>query len=164
MVASSAIVSSFRPLAHGKVSSTRRTMAMLSPHEIIDPLLQLHPLHSHGFDLSHSFLLSDGEPVAAEAVSLYSKVDKTGFIGFLANYVEIVIDFTHNVIKGLGVENSYGFSIILFTILSKCTLKFLSIYNLSCICVYTNYISIYTNTQLCIYTLYYIHIYIQLKL
>ena len=116
MVASSAIVSSFRPLTHGKVNRMSRTLAMLSPHEVIDPLLQLH---SHGLDLSHSFLLSDGEPVAAEAVSLYSKVDKTGFIGFLANYVEIVIDFTHNVIKGLGVENSYGFSIILFTILSK---------------------------------------------
>ena len=98
---------------------------MLSPHEIIDPLLQLKSLiHSHGLDLSHSFLLSDGETVAAEAVSLYSKVDKTGFIGFLANYVEIVIDFTHNAIKGLGVENSYGFSIILFTILSKYYLMF----------------------------------------
>ena len=54
--------------------------------------------------------------VAEEAVSAYSKVDKTGFIGFIAEYIEIAIDFAHNLLKQAGLEFTYGYSIILFTI------------------------------------------------
>lgn len=52
-----------------------------------------------------------------ENVSPYSKVDKTGFIGFFANFIEIAIDFGHNALNSIGVANSYGYSIIMFTIL-----------------------------------------------
>lgn len=55
----------------------------------------------------------------AADVSPYSKIDKTGFIGFFANIIEISIDFGHDIIKKIGVENSYGYAIILFTILGK---------------------------------------------
>lgn len=54
---------------------------------------------------------------AVENVSPYSKVDKTGFIGFFANFIEIAIDFGHNALNSIGVANSYGYSIIMFTIL-----------------------------------------------
>lgn len=57
--------------------------------------------------------------VVPENASPYSKVDKTGFIGFFATGIEIAIDFGHDMINKLGVKNSYGFSIILFTILGK---------------------------------------------
>ena len=57
---------------------------------------------------------------AAEAVSPYTKVDKTGFIGFFASIIEQGIDFGHVLIQQAGVKNTYGFSIILFTLLSKC--------------------------------------------
>jgi len=50
-------------------------------------------------------------------VSVYSKVDKTGFIGFFANGIEISIDFVHSLLNGIGVKYSYGFSIIIFTLL-----------------------------------------------
>jgi hypothetical protein len=50
---------------------------------------------------------------AAEGTNLYSKVDKTGFIGAIAEQIENAIDF------GKGAVNSYGLSIILFTCLSK---------------------------------------------
>ena len=51
--------------------------------------------------------------IAEEATSLYSKVDKTGFVGFFATYIEEAIDI------GRSVVNSYGLSIILFTILGE---------------------------------------------
>jgi len=57
--------------------------------------------------------------VVPENTSPYTKVDKTGFIGFFANGIEIAIDFGHDIINKLGVQNSYGYSIILFTILVK---------------------------------------------
>lgn len=80
---------------------------------------------SHLFDLhqqSHSMMLSDegvAQGMAASDVSAYSKVDKTGFIGFLADNVEKVIDFSRGIFKSMGVENSYGYAIILFTLFGK---------------------------------------------
>jgi YidC/Oxa1 family membrane protein insertase len=56
---------------------------------------------------------------AEEAVSAYSKVDKTGFIGFIATYVEIAIDAFHSGLQSVGVQNSYGYSIMAFTLLVK---------------------------------------------
>lgn len=57
--------------------------------------------------------------IAEEAASIYSKSDKTGFIGFFATYIEIAIDFGNNLFNKIGIKNSYGYSIILFTLLSK---------------------------------------------
>jgi hypothetical protein len=51
--------------------------------------------------------------LADEAVALYSKVEKTGFIGFFATYIEEAIDF------GQKVVGSYGVAIILFTVFGK---------------------------------------------
>jgi len=59
----------------------------------------------------------NSEVVPDSNTSPYSKVDKTGFIGFFATGIEIAIDFGHDIINKIGVQNSYGFSIILFTIL-----------------------------------------------
>lgn len=61
----------------------------------------------------HSFMVAD------EAVSVYSKVDKTGFIGVIADYIERAIDFSHSLLEQGGLKNTYGYSIILFTILVK---------------------------------------------
>eukprot|EP00981_Chlorochromonas_danica_P003689 scaffold681_cov173-Ochromonas_danica.AAC.52 len=47
---------------------------------------------SHAISHMPSWLLADDSPAAA-AVSPYSKIDKTGFIGFIANYIEVAIDF-----------------------------------------------------------------------
>lgn len=65
-----------------------------------------------------SLLLADGSGAQA-AISLYSKVDKTGFIGFFANYIEIAIDSGHRALQSVGMKNSYGAAIILFTLLSE---------------------------------------------
>ena len=65
-----------------------------------------------------SLLLADGSGAQA-AVNLYSKVDKTGFIGFFANYIEIAIDSGHSALQSVGLKNSYGAAIILFTLLSE---------------------------------------------
>jgi hypothetical protein len=81
-----------------------------------------HVINSHDFhSLQSTFNLADADVAAAPAgeVSLYSKVDKTGFIGGCANYIEQAIDLSHVLLQKLGIQNTYGFSIILFTILSK---------------------------------------------
>ena len=121
---------------------------LLNPHDLIDPLINFHQnVHPALLDLHHSFMLSEEDistltakvieasksteqlqmdavqaqnaAVAAGEVSRYSVVDKTGFIGFIAENVENAIDFGHDMIKNIGVKNSYGFSIILFTFFGK---------------------------------------------
>jgi YidC/Oxa1 family membrane protein insertase len=59
-------------------------------------------------------------PAAALAVApaMY-KVDKTGPIGFLASFIETLIDKVHEVLSGAGIEGSYGFGIIVLTLLVK---------------------------------------------
>lgn len=56
---------------------------------------------------------------AAGPISPYAKVDKEGFIGTLAAGIETAIDFGHKVLEGMGLKNTYGYSIILFTCLVK---------------------------------------------
>ena len=73
----------------------------------------IHALHS-------SFNVADADIPVAPAASIYSKIDKTGFIGTCADYIEQAIDLSHSLFLNLGIKNSYGFSIILFTFLSKC--------------------------------------------
>lgn len=69
--------------------------------------------------LSTSGILNNHLLLAEEAVSAYSKVDKTGFIGFFATYIEVAIDFGRTLFQKLGVDNAYGYSIILFTVFIK---------------------------------------------
>lgn len=56
---------------------------------------------------------------AAEQVSRYATVDKSGFIGGIATGIEIAIDAGHSLLNKVGVQYSYGFSIALFTLLIK---------------------------------------------
>lgn len=77
----------------------------------------------------HSMLVADGifakvpeggeEATKVVASSPYTKVDNTGFIGEIAGVIEKAIDFGHNTLKSVGLEYTYGFSIILFTVLVK---------------------------------------------
>lgn len=75
-------------------------------------------IHSNGLFLSDetSAAASPALNPSPSDVSVYSKVDKTGFIGFFANGIEICIDFVHTLLNGIGVQYSYGISIIMFTI------------------------------------------------
>jgi hypothetical protein len=84
-------------------------------HHVVEKLsnTDLHALHS-------TFNVADADIPAAPAASIYSKIDKTGFIGTCADYIEQAIDLSHTLFVNLGIKNSYGFSIILFTFLSKC--------------------------------------------
>jgi YidC/Oxa1 family membrane protein insertase len=93
-----------------KPSSTRATSA-LNVHFDFTDISPFHTLLDQ-----NSFNLAD---VVNEGASVYTKVDKTGVIGFFATYIEKAIDLSHNVIQNLGVDNTYGYSIILFTILIK---------------------------------------------
>ena len=75
-------------------------------------------------DITSSLLLSDegitkAVDTAAGEVSRFSQVDKTGVIGFLADYIEKAIDLVHSLLNGVGVEYSYGIAIIILTCLSK---------------------------------------------
>ena len=63
--------------------------------------------------------VADGDIIASApevASNGNFKVDKTGPIGFLATYIEEAITGIHNI---LGGEQTYGYSIILFTLLIK---------------------------------------------
>jgi len=62
---------------------------------------------------------ADAPAQVAAATNLYSKVDKTGFIGFFATYIEMAIDFGHRTLQSAGLQYTYGASIILFTLLGK---------------------------------------------
>jgi hypothetical protein len=96
-------------------------------------IIQTHTAALGAFDWTHltqhSFFTSDAaadavtDAATAVSSSPYSKVDKTGPIGFFADTIEQAIDLTSQTFKNLGLANGYGFAIILFTILSK---KFVS--------------------------------------
>ena len=101
-------ISSFR-LGMKPVTFRRATGGVRQLQAVIDPD---HANHLASF-LSNSFQLADA------AVSAYSKVDKTGIIGFLATYIEIGIDLGKNLFQSLGVQNAYGPSILLFTMFGK---------------------------------------------
>lgn len=84
-------------------------------HHVVGKLANtdFHALHS-------TFNVADADIApAAPAASIYSKIDKTGFIGTCADYIEQAIDLSHSLFVSLGIKNSYGFSIILFTFLSE---------------------------------------------
>ena len=58
------------------------------------------------------------DAAAAAASGLY-KVDKTGFVGFVADLFEQAIDLLHNVAQGTGATSTYGLAIVFFTCLIK---------------------------------------------
>jgi YidC/Oxa1 family membrane protein insertase len=93
-----------------------------SLHRVRTPVTALADLHQPVSDLlshihTHGMLLADGDASAvAGDVSRYATVDKSGVIGFFADKIEKAIDLGHQVIPG---KNTYGFSIIIFTILIK---------------------------------------------
>ena len=119
---------------------------MISEHH--DTIVNLMPtvehIHSHmeqsarhlqGMPHDRSLWLADGlfakvpegAEEAAAASSPYTKVDNTGFIGNIASYIERAIDLGHSALNKVGVVNSYGFAICLFTVLVKAaTLPLLS--------------------------------------
>ena len=84
----------------------------------------LGDVHHHVESMQH---VSDALPhvwssflTAADAIaSPYSKVDKTGVIGGIANVIEAGIDLAHEGLAKAGVPGTYGISICLFTALIK---------------------------------------------
>ena len=121
-------------------SSRLHLTALVEHHDLLQNALSgltAHDLHHHASSLLLS--LSDGgagegaDAAAAAAkalppaeVSRYSTVDKTGFIGNIANYIEQAIDLGHTTLQGTGLKNTYGFSIILFTLLGTSLLNLLA--------------------------------------
>lgn len=85
--------------------------------EYIDPLVQVAQHAHHQLDLLHHSISLADDPAAA--VSIYSKVDKSGPIGGFASIIETIIDFFHTTLNKAGIKNSYGFSIIGFTCIIK---------------------------------------------
>lgn len=131
-----------RALQNGVLRSPRVSRLRLSAHQEL--LHHALTVGGSGFDVLHqlnhqasSLLLSLSDGGAGEGADLqaaanaaavaaspaspelsrYSTVDKTGFIGFFANYIEQAIDLGHTTLQGAGLKNTYGFSIILFTLL-----------------------------------------------
>jgi adenylosuccinate lyase len=72
------------------------------------------------FGASSAHFIQSSLSLADEvAASPYSKVDKTGFIGFFATYIELAIDAAHTLMQNIGFgKNTYSYSIMLFTLLS----------------------------------------------
>ena len=89
-------------------------------------------LHNHGMFLAEEVTdvfakVPVEETVKAVSSSPYTRVDNTGIIGGIAGTIEKAIDFGHTALNTVGIANSYGFSIIIFTILVKAlTLPLLS--------------------------------------
>lgn len=120
----------FRSFSRVRINSASQSrMSMfLQPHDIIDQMQNFQ----HAFDIHNALLISEEDisnavqavPDAAAEVSRYSVVDKTGFIGVIADNVENAIDFGHNILQKVGIKYTYGFSIILFTFFGKLQILF----------------------------------------
>lgn len=106
-IASLHCINSFHVKVYSRISNKNIVMSSLS---------DISSLWSSNA-IGNALWLAD--ETVSESVSVYSKVDKTGFIGFIADYVERVIDFGHDTFQGFGLVNSYGYSIILFTLFGK---------------------------------------------
>lgn len=110
------------------VSAFRRSPLRVYNHQQLKLIPELHQVFSQtGINVNGlASQVQQSLLLAEEAVSMYSKVDKTGFIGFFATYIEEAIDL------GRSVVGSYGVSIILFTVLGKkslyvCVFLFLNV-------------------------------------
>ena len=78
----------------------------------VDPYL----IHHNTNEAFNSLNLADGDVIATPTQYGNKAVDKTGVIGFIADYIEQAIDAFHNILPG---KETYGFSIIIFTCLIK---------------------------------------------
>lgn len=89
-------------------------------HHVVNGLANsdVHTLHNT-FNLADADIVAAVPAVPAAEVSVYSKVDKTGFIGTVADVMERAIDLSHDLMQKLGIKDTYGYSIILLTIFSK---------------------------------------------
>jgi hypothetical protein len=138
----------FKQASFRHTKSNRRATSLADLSVLLDSSVLTHSIdafhhtvnHAANIDLTdlHStFNLADADATAAipitpaGEVSIYSKVDKTGVIGTIASYIEMAIDLSHELIQKLGVKDTYGYSIILFTILSKSLYLFFRFYFLS---------------------------------
>jgi hypothetical protein len=108
-------------------------MALTATADLHEPIVNLFNQFQHVDvvgSLRTSILMADEDSAAAVEkvadaagqVSLYSKVDKTGFIGGIASVIETVITFFHETLQKVGLKNSYGVSIIFFTMLGMWSL------------------------------------------
>jgi YidC/Oxa1 family membrane protein insertase len=110
-------VISFAPNGLRRIN-LKNSLTLNAVGELHDIGLQVGSLHeqvSNTWAMHGSSILTAAE----EAVSQYSKVDKTGFIGGIANVIENGIDLAHNGLMKIGMQNTYGISICLFTLLIK---------------------------------------------
>jgi YidC/Oxa1 family membrane protein insertase len=80
-------------------------------HAVVPGLQHLHDT----FPKAWNSYLTVAEPLASQ----YSKVDKTGVIGNIANVIEGGIDLAHDGLAKAGIPGAYGISICLFTGLIK---------------------------------------------
>jgi hypothetical protein len=96
-----------------KVLQNQRQLKLSMDLSNLDQLMTSLPNQLEHFKDLPSLLLSE------EAASIYTRVDKTGFIGFIATYIEVCIDLFRGVFKAAGIQNAYGPAIILFTIIGK---------------------------------------------
>ncbi len=116
------VISSFQhvlPIHALRTFSSRKSIQKPLQMSFQDHLNTLTSLDPSVVRIQLSSTLSSSWLLAEEAVSAYSKVDKTGFIGFFAEYIENAVDFGSNLFKGMGLKEGYGFSIILFTLFSE---------------------------------------------
>lgn len=90
---------------------------LFDAHQSISSIINFENIDSLG--KSSLWLADEANNAATTAANIYSKVDKTGFIGFIATYIEIAITNGKDLFNYLGLQNSYGCSIILFTLLGK---------------------------------------------
>jgi YidC/Oxa1 family membrane protein insertase len=93
----------------------RSRLNFIDPHSVANDLSSVSSLLPNGLDNLHlpSMLTSE------EAASIYTKIDKTGFIGFIATYIEEIIDIFRGVFMAAGIKNAYGPAIMLFTIIVR---------------------------------------------
>jgi YidC/Oxa1 family membrane protein insertase len=103
--------------------SNRLTRRGVAEHVDAISTLLSHPFPHDWFSHGGFIVADEGSATTTVAtagpISPYAKVDKEGFIGGLAAGIETAIDFGHKVLEGMGLKNTYGYSIILFTCLVK---------------------------------------------
>lgn len=141
-------VSSFTKLATGGKLKRKFNLYMSAEHHdtilyaanLMDSADALREHLHHGTQQlwDQSLVLADGifaKPADSgeaasniAASSPYTKVDKTGFIGGIADVIEKALVLGHTTLQSTGLQYTYGLTIILFTVLVKAaTLPLLSV-------------------------------------
>lgn len=130
-------LSSRRGYVAQRRSTVLNDMSFLHDHSLLTSSVDAlnHVMSNAGNEIQqalHStFNIADGEVAdaaapAIEAVGGLYKVDKTGFIGFFADLIEQAITLIHELLTNIGLgKNTYGYSIVIFTLFSKFNWKYL---------------------------------------